>query len=175
MKKLLILILLLPFLLCSCMTANQLEAEKAFYQMLMAKQAQTTPLVRLDVADPNKPINLKTIEVFAPPSNTPISQYTQKDYVQPWLNVLSMAVPWLGVWGVSTAIMDGVTKMGNNTSMNITGTGNSGTMVGPTSNTLTGTGHTAGGIVDTTHPAQVVIVDPVVVNPVIVDPVVVRP
>lgn len=162
MKRLLIVCV---FLLSGCMTANQLEAEKAFYQMLTAKQAQTSPLVRLDVADPTKPINLKTIEVFAPPSNTPVSQYVQKDYVQPWLNVVSMAVPWLGAWGITSSVTSAMKDMGN-TNMNITGTGNSGSIVGPTHNAVTGTGNYTGGTVDTTH-------TPTVVNqpaPVIVEP-----
>jgi hypothetical protein len=158
MKKLCIVAVIL--MLTGCMTANQLEAEKAFYQMLMAKQAQTTPLVRLDVADPTKPINLKTIEVFAPPSNTPIAQYTQKDYVQPWLNVFSMAVPWLGAWGITSSVTSAMKDMGN-TNMNITGTGNSGSIIGPTHNAVTGTGNYTGGTVDTTH-------TPTVVNPTVV-------
>jgi hypothetical protein len=151
MKKLLWLLLLIP--LMGCMTANQLEAEKAYYQMLTIKQAQTSPLVRLDVADPTKPINLKTIEVFAPPSNTPIAQYQQKDYVQPWLNVLSMAVPWLGVYGVTSAVVSGMKDMGG-TTYNQSGTGNK--MVG-------------GNLADSTSvPTVVTQPAPIIVNPVIV-------
>ena len=179
MKKLLLIPVLLMFM--GCMTANQLEAEKAYYEMLMAKQAQSTPLVRLDVADPNKPINLKTIEVFAPPSNMPVAQYVQKDYVQPWLNVLSMAVPWLGAWGIVNSTANAMKEMGNSTHMSINGTGNTGTIAGPVNNTLTGTGHVAGGIVDQTHTPTIVtqppplVVIPPVVNPVVVNPVIVTP
>lgn len=151
MKKLLLIPLVL--MLVGCMTANQLEAEKAYYEMLTAKQAQTSPLVRLDVADPTKPINLKTIEVFAPPSNMPIAQYQQKDYVQPWLNVLSMAVPWLGVYGVTSAVVSGMKEMGG-TTYNQSGTGNK--MVG-------------GNLADSTSvPTVVYQAPPVIVDPVIV-------
>lgn len=123
MKKLLLIPLVL--LLCSCMTANQLEAEKAYYQMLTAKQAQTTPLVRLDVADPAKPINLKTIEVFAPPSNTPVAQYQQRDYVGPWLRVVSAALPWIGVWGVAHEMGKAAGDTISNYNQTVSGTGNS--------------------------------------------------
>jgi hypothetical protein len=91
--------------------------------------------------------------VFAPPSNTPIAQYQQKDYVQPWLNVLSMAVPWLGVYGVTSAVVSGMKDMGG-TTYNQSGTGNK--MVG-------------GNLADSTSvPTVVTQPAPIIVNPVIV-------
>ena len=170
MKKLLWLLLLIPFM--GCMTDNALKAELGYYQMLSAKQVQTSPLVRLDVADPTKPINLKTIEVFAPPSNMPMNQYVQKDYVQPWLNVIGMAVPWLGVYGVSSAIVSGMKDMGGTTT-NITG--NSNKVSGPTNSNVYGSGNYTGHIDQTSTPTIVTQPAPIIVNPVVVNPVVVNP
>ena len=173
MKKLLWLLLLIP--LMGCMTANQLAAEKSYYEAMVAMRTQqaSQPIFEMTPAIKGEPIilsNIKSFKVFAPPmnSNEPLRQYVQKDYVQPWLNVLGAAVPWLGVWGVSSAIIGGMKDMGTTTNMNVNGTGNSGSIVGPTHNAVSGTGHYVGGTIDTTHPAQVV-------NPVIVDPVIVQP
>ena len=180
MKKLLLIPILLMFM--GCMTANMLEAERSYYQAMVSMQTQkaSQPIFEMVPAKVGEPItlgNVGSFRVFAQPANTgeKMSQYTQKDYVQPWLNVLSMAVPWFGAWGIVSSTANAMKEMGNSTHMSINGTGNTGTIAGPTNNNLTGTGHVAGGVVDQTHPAQVVIPPVYIVNPVIVDPVVITP
>lgn len=185
MKKLLLIPLVL--LVCSCMTANMLEAERNFYQANVLMQAAKTqnPIVRLEVGDPALPINLKSIELYAPPSDTKLPQYVQRDYVQPWLNIVGAALPWLGAWGIVRAVGD-VAGSGN-TTYNQTVSGGSTASVKTSGNMTTGniSGSTVGGMIDQTstptvvtqpapiiveQPAPVVVYapDPVIVNPVIV-------
>ena len=183
MKKFLIVpLLMVSLLLASCgPTLNQLKGEEAYYaaRVAMSKQAGSAVLFEMTANDITKPIileNVAALRVFTPPAsgnNDSLTPYIHRDYVQPWLNVLGAAVPWLGVWGVSSAIIGGMKDMGTTTNMNVNGTGNSGSIVGPTHNAVSGTGHYVGGTIDTTHPAQVV--NPVIVDPVIVDPVIVQP
>ncbi len=112
MKKLLCLLLLIP--LMGCMTGNMLKAEQSYYKAMIAMQKQTAaqPLVQIIPADKDRPIvmyNVASFTVFAPPQgeNGPrLTQYVQRDYVQPWLNVLGMAVPWFGAWGIVKAVAD---------------------------------------------------------------------
>jgi len=106
MKKLLCVILV--FMLTGCMTANMLEAERSYYQAIVkfqqAKAAQ--PLFELTPAKEGEPIvlgNVGSFKVFAPiyESGKEIKQYTQTDYVGPWLRVVSAALPWIGAWGIA--------------------------------------------------------------------------
>ena len=184
MKRLIIIFPLILSLLSGCgPTLNQLKGEEAYYaaRVAMSKQADSVVLFEMTAKNANKPIvleNVAAIKVFAPPINTngdSLMPYPHKDYVQPWLNVLSMAVPWLGAWGIVSSTANAMKEMGTSTTMNISGDGNTSHIAGPVNNTLTGTGHVAGGIVDQTHPAQVVIPPVYIVNPVIVDPVVITP
>ena len=160
-----------------CMTANQLEAEKSFYAMLSAKQAQaSTPLFEMVAKDKAKPIilnNVARLTVFAPPSNTtPLTQYVQKDYAQPWINffssVATVAVPWIG----AASIVNSMKDMGSVT--NVTGNANK---VGATNSNVYGNGNYTGHIDQTSKPTVVnpLVVDPLVVNPVVVNPVIVKP
>ena len=101
MKKLLAIIVTV-MLLTGCMTANMLEAERSYYQatvqMQQAKAAH--PLFELAPALPDQPIvlgNVGSFKVYAPVygSDKEIKQYTQTDYVGPWLRVVSAALPWI--------------------------------------------------------------------------------
>lgn len=157
MKRLLLIPLVL--MLCGCMTANMLEAERNFYQANVLMQANKTqsPLVRLEVGDPALPINLKSIEVFAPPGETKLPQYVQKDYVQPWLNIVGAALPWLGAWGIVKAVGD--VAGGGNTTYNQTVSGGSTASVKTSGNMTTGNisgGSTVGGMIDQTSTPTVV-------------------
>ncbi len=190
MKRLIIIFPLILSLLSGCgPTLNQLKGEEAYYaaRVAMSKQADSVVLFEMTAKNANKPIvleNVAAIKVFAPPINTngdSLMPYPHKDYVQPWLNVLSMAVPWLGAWGIVNSTASAMKEMGNSTHMTIAGEGNTGTIAGPVNNTLTGTGHVAGGVVDQTHTPTIVtqppplVVIPPVVNPVVVNPVIVTP
>lgn len=168
MKKILLLIGCV-FLLSSCMTKNMLEAERSFYQAMVLMQTSrgVTPIVRLEVGDPLLPINLKSIEVFAPPGETKLTQYQQRDYVQPWLNIFGAAVPWLGAWGIVKAVGD-VAGGGNTTyNQSVSGAGNTGqirTMGDMTVGNISGT-NTVGGLIDqTSTPTVVYAPDPVIVE-----------
>jgi hypothetical protein len=118
MKRLLLIPMLL--MLSGCMTANMLEAERAYYQMLSAVNSAQRPLLDIKIADPTKPINVERIIVNAPSSSDAIKQYVQRDYVQPWLNVLSAAVPWFGAWGIVKAVAD-IPRTGDVTNVNASG------------------------------------------------------
>ena len=107
MKKLLA-IIVSALVLSGCMTANMLEAERSYYQAIVklqqAKAAQ--PLFELTPAKEGEPItlgNVGSFKVYAPVAgnNHELKQYTQTDYVGPWLRVVSAALPWIGVWGVA--------------------------------------------------------------------------
>ncbi len=112
MKKLLCLILLFP--LIGCMTRTMLEAEQSYYNAAVQMRAQQNaqPLVQIIPSDKDRPIvmyNVASFTVFAPPQgeNGPrLAQYRQHDYVQPWLNVIGAALPWLGAWGIVKAVAD---------------------------------------------------------------------
>lgn len=183
MKKLLLIPVLLMFM--GCMTDTMLKAELGYYEAMVAMQTQkaTQPIFELTPAKQGEPIvlgNVGSFKVYAPPvAGEKLSQYAHKDYVQPWLNVLSMAVPWLGGWGIVNSTANAMKEMGASTHMTITGEGNTATIAGPVNNSLSGTGHVAGGIVDQTHtPTIVTQPAPVIVNPVIVTqpaPIIVTP
>jgi hypothetical protein len=167
MRKLIWLLLLIP--LTGCMTKNQLQAEKSYYEAMtkMQEQRAAQPLFQLIAADKDKPIimqNVASFTVFAPPQSEDgprLQQYVQKDYAAPWLNMftqtLGMAAPWIGAAvianSVATNFKDVAThnQPANNTT-NITAGGNAmtgGTMTQSTStstvmsNTVSGTRNTA--------------------------------
>lgn len=141
-------IAVLCLLQMGCMTANQLEAEKAFYQAKVAMQQQKAaqPIVQILPAKSGEPItlgNVGSFTVFAPTTNDSgpgLTQYQQKDYVQPWLNIVAAAVPWLGsavmVTNVANAFRDvavapnTVTNTTTNTSTTIDASGGSAVVAG---------------------------------------------
>ena len=108
MKKLLAIIIVSALVLSGCMTANMLEAERSYYQaavkLQQARAAQ--PLFELTPAKEGEPItlgNVGSFKVYAPVAGNDkeMRQYTQTDYVGPWLRVLSSAMPWIGAWGIA--------------------------------------------------------------------------
>jgi hypothetical protein len=107
MKKLLA-IIVTALVLSGCMTANMLEAERSYYQAIVKLQAAKAaqPLFELTPAKAGEPItlgNVGSFKVYAPVygSDKEIKQYTQTDYVGPWLRVVSAALPWIGAWGIA--------------------------------------------------------------------------
>jgi len=160
MKKILYLFLILP-LLCSCMTGNQLKAEQSYYEAMVAMQKQqgVNPLVQIIPQDKDKPIimqNVASFTVFAPPApqyGPLLPQYQQKDYVQPWLNLIGTAVPWFGAWGIAKATGDAISSIPhvNSTTLNAGGNAMTGGTMTTTAtstttnltNTVSGTGNVA--------------------------------
>jgi len=187
--KRLILLLISSFLLAGCaMTPLQLEAEKAYYNAIMATKGTPQPLVEFQPVDQSKAMefgNVGKITVYAPPDNANFQQYKQTDYAQPWIHLLgtvaSVAAPWIGV---SAIVHDVSSIMGsgtNTTSYAVGGANNSIRTIGDTnmSGTLNTSTLTAPNIIDNTSTPTVVnplVVEqpaPIIVNPVVVDPVIV--
>jgi hypothetical protein len=134
MKKLLA-IIVSAMLLSGCMTANMLEAERAYYQAAVKMQTQkaSQPIFELTPAKEGEPIvlgNVGSFKVYAPVagSDRELSQYKQTDYVGPWLRVVSAALPWIGVWGVAHEIGKAAGDTISNYNQTVSGTGNSATV-----------------------------------------------
>ncbi len=133
MSKFYILLMFLIFILSGCMTTNQLEAEKSYYQLQAMKiQAQNNqnsqPLFELVSHDSSKPIimeNVAAIRVFQPPTqntsnSTNFQQYRHQDYVTPWTNLLgrtiSLAVPAFAAYKTIDSLAKNVGSSTNYTS-----------------------------------------------------------
>ena len=112
---------------------NQLAAEQSFYasKVMMLKQLGSSPIFEMTASDPAKPIileNVSALRVFAAPTsggNDTLTQYVHRDYSGPWINLLSTtigaALPWLGAWGMVSAVANIVPQTGNSsTATNIT-------------------------------------------------------
>jgi len=176
------------FSMMGCMSANQLAAEKAFYEakVAMTRQAQAQPIFEILASDLKQPIilqNVSAIRVFQVPaggSNDEFRQYIQKDYAQPYLTLtgqlLSIGLPWFGAYKMVEAVAriprtntTSITTMGdgNKTAigdLNLDASGNTGSLT---------FGGPMGLLNDQTSTPTVVhpkVVDPLVVNPVVVPP-----
>jgi len=117
--------------------------------MQQTKAAQ--PLFELTPAKEGEPItlgNVGSFKVYAPVagSDKEMRQYTQTDYVGPWLRVLSSAMPWIGAWGIAHEIGKAAGDTISNYNQTVSGTGNTATVKTSTiaagnmgdSNSLTG-------------------------------------
>ena len=159
-----------------CMTKTKLAAEKAYYEaaVQMQRQQGANPLVKIIPAEKDKPIvmhNVASFTVFAPPlpTNGPLlPQYVHRDYAAPWLNVLGMAVPWFGAWGIVKAVAD--IPHVNSSTVTTTNTNSLNSTPTTYSNVVSGSGNMAsvGGVATqatapptvVTQPAPVVITQP---------------
>ncbi len=142
MKKLAVTVAL-SMLLTSCMTANMLEAEKAYYEAVVrTQQAQAAqPIFELTPAKEGEPItlgNVGSFRVYGPVAGNikELVQYKQTDYVGPWLRVVGAALPWIGAWGIAHEIGKAAGDTISNYSQTVSGTGNS--AVSKTSSISTG-------------------------------------
>ena len=133
MKKLLA-IIVTALVLSGCMTANMLEAEKTYYQAaVQMQQARAAhPLFELTPAKAGEPItlgNVGSFKVYAPVagSDKEMRQYTQTDYVGPWLRVLSSAMPWIGAWGIAHEIGKAAGDTITSYNQSVSGSGNTAT------------------------------------------------
>jgi hypothetical protein len=150
MKKICSIILILTLALMGCgPTANQLAGEKAFYEakVALSKAASSQPVFEMVSGDPTKPIvleNVSAIRVFQLPagnSGESLSQYQQRDYAQPWINLvgtaLSVGLPWWGAYKMVGAVADVIPKTGNTNTITTTGDGNKTQIAGDLSITAT--------------------------------------
>ena len=133
MKKLLA-IIVTAMLLTGCMTANMLEAERSYYQAaVQLQQARAAhPLFELTPAKAGEPItlgNVGSFKVYAPAAGNDkeMRQYTQTDYVGPWLRVLSSAMPWIGAWGIAHEIGKAAGDTITSYNQSVSGAGNTAT------------------------------------------------
>jgi len=176
------------------MTHNQLEAERAFYQMqavaLKQKQQQEAqPLWEMKSSDNNEPIvisNVDYIRVYQPLQQSAndqvqIQQYRQMDYISPWTNLIGkiagIAIPAYAAYKVIDSV---ASNSGEQTYMNNYGANSQQSITGDTSLTSSSVGGNLNLHSDFTHDPLIVrpdIVpqpDPIIVNPVVVDPVIVE-
>jgi hypothetical protein len=157
-----------------------LKAEQSYYEAIVKMQEQkaSQPLFQLVASDKDKPIimqNVQSFTVFAPPQgeNGPrLNQYVQKDYVQPWLNVLGSFAPWLGAWGIAKAVAD-IPR--TNSTVN-TNSGNTATTTTSTATTSAYTNTTSGGSVSNMGSGSATLNNistveaPVVITPAVITP-----
>lgn len=158
--------------LTGCMTANQLAAEQSYYaaKLAMAKQTASQPIFEMIAANNAKPMvldNVAALRVFHVASGNGsdiLNQYVQKDYVQPWLNLLLGIAPWAGVWAVTHEVAGIIGQAAGTTyNQSVTGTGNTATtkVAGTVMNDATS-------IPTVVYQPPAELIPPVVVNPVIV-------
>lgn len=153
--------------LAGCMTANQLEAEKAYYEHLTAISAaqQARPLFKMIATDATKPIimeNVAALEVYAPPAlNEYARQYQHRDFTPAWVPPILQGATTVGLvyglgWGFKKVLDSG---NGATYNQNVTGTGNTATIrqAGNTSLSggITGNSNMVGGMIDNTSPPTV--------------------
>ena len=127
-------IIVSALVLSGCMTANMLEAERSYYQAAVKlQQARAAhPLFELTPAKAGEPItlgNVGSFKVYAPVAgnNHELKQYTQTDYVGPWLRVVSAALPWIGVWGVAHEMGKAAGDTITSYNQSVSGSGNTAT------------------------------------------------
>jgi nucleoside-specific outer membrane channel protein Tsx len=140
-----------------CMTANQLAAEKMYYESkaAMTNQKNAAPLFQIVAQDKDKPIimqNVASLTVFAPPSgnDNQWGQYQHRDFTPNWIAPLMNAVAPLGIlYGGSLLLKATNSSTTTSTYNNVTGSSNSTTLGGTISNATA---------------------TPTVVNPVVVTP-----
>jgi hypothetical protein len=190
---------LLAVLLCGgCMTKNQLEAERLFYEakIAMSKQVASQPIFEMVAADVKSPIilqNVAALRVFQIPGgggSDNLTQYIQRDYAAPWLQffgtLLAPIAPAYFAYQSTRSFTEALGKTGNITNTNNTINGNENTLKNAGNLTLEATngsgtmgiGGPIGGIIDqTATPTIVQTPNPLIVEPkvIIVEPYVLQP
>lgn len=168
---------------------NQLAAEQSFYnaKIAMSNRMASQPIFEMTAGDPTQPIvlqNVSALRVYQLPSsggNDDLRQYQHIDYAAKWVNLIgttvSVAAPWLGVWGVVHEVAGIAGNSGATYNQTVSGSSTASikTMGDMTVGNISGT-NTVGGIIDqTSTPTVVTQPDPIVVvveqpPPVIVEP-----
>jgi hypothetical protein len=169
---------LLAVLLCGgCMTKNQLEAERLFYEakIAMSKQVASQPIFEMVAADVKSPIilqNVAALRVFQIPGgggSDNLTQYIQRDYAAPWLQffgtLLAPIAPAYFAYQSTRSFTEALGKTGNITNTNNTINGNENTLKNAGNVTLEASnsgmgnltvGGPIGGIIDSTSVPTVV-------------------
>ena len=105
MKKIALLLMIVSTLVACGPSQEQLIAEQNYYAMLSTVAVTQKPLVDIELADPDKPANIKRIQVNLSQLEA-LRQYQHKDYAAPWLNVVAAAMPYAGVYLIGKSIGD---------------------------------------------------------------------
>ena len=103
MKKLVLLLMIVSTLMACGPSQEQLIAEQNYYAMLSTVAVTQKPLVDIELADPDKPANIKRIQVNLSQLDS-MKQYRHIDYAAPWLNVVAAAMPYAGVYFIGRSI-----------------------------------------------------------------------
>jgi hypothetical protein len=154
MKKrcigLLVILPLLAWVMGCGMSLNQLNAEKAYYQMLSKQAEEKQPLIDIKIADPTKPINIERIIVYAPSTKEKFAQYQHRDFTPAWVPAaLNAAAPFGLLYGGSLIIKEvgKVQSAGTATTYNQNVSGSSTASLRTAGSTAVGGNVGAGGIV----------------------------
>jgi hypothetical protein len=111
MKKMVLLLLLLP-LLMSCMTKNQLLAEQSYYEakVKIAAAKTSSPIFRMVPIEAGKPIVITngTVEVFAQPQNS------DANFTPSWIPSLLNAAAPLGILYGGSLLIKSMPNSGGN-------------------------------------------------------------
>ena len=103
MKKIALLLMIVSTLVACGPSQEQLIAEQNYYAMLSTVAVTQKPLVDIELADPDKPANIKRIQVNLSQLDS-MKQYRHIDYAAPWLNVVAAAMPYAGVYFIGKSI-----------------------------------------------------------------------
>ena len=159
--KRIIFVILAALALSGCMTANQLAAEKSYYEAMatMQKAREAQPIFVMEAAQAGKPIvleNVASIKVYSagPAIETVLRQYQHRDFTPSWVAPLAnVLTPFAALYGGSLLLKQ---AGGASYTQTVSGTGN----VAAASNPYATFG--------VSPPTVVHAPDPVVVNPEVV-------
>lgn len=161
---------------------NQLMAEQSFYdaKVAMSNRMSSQPIFEMTAGDPTQPIvlqNVSALRVFQLPvsgGNDDFRQYQHVDYAAKWVSLIgttvSVAAPWLGVWGVVHEVAGMATTSGPTYNQSVTGKGNT-AQLRTVGDVTTGNikNSTVGGVIDQTSvPTIVEQPAPLIVEPSVV-------
>lgn len=178
MKKVIgsIFIVIALFVLMGCMTANQLAAEKAYYEMVgkVVKQQSAQPIFKITPSKEGEPMvfnNVRSIEVFSPPPALGdfAKQYQHRDFTPPIIGQITQALMPLGALYGGSLLLREANQGGNTSTYNqtVSGTGNSAQVRTMDVGNVTGT-NTLNSLIDRTSTPTVVVVEqptPIIVTP----------
>jgi hypothetical protein len=106
MKKLLGITLIIALVLVGCApTQQQLVAEQGYYTMYATIAANAKPLVDIEIADPDKPANIKRIQVNLSQLDN-YRQYVHQDYAAKWIPLAASLIPYGGLYFTAKALAD---------------------------------------------------------------------
>ena len=129
MKRNLLFVLAVVLALGGCMTANQLAAEKSYYDAMasMTKAREAQPIFVMEAAVAGKPIileNVASIKVYSagPAIETVLRQYQHRDFTPTWIPaILNAAAPLAALYGGSLLLKQ---AGGSSYTQTVSGTGN---------------------------------------------------